>query len=347
MLAKTFAGISPLKTFLTRQISTQFTIPPEIVKKIYENTQAPFSDVVVPDLKRIGKHQKKLEVLYREDKDFKKFADNLYKAYNNPNVKSIAISFERQTNLDGSEKNPYFQPTLVMTSLMGGIGIVPFYNDENFPAFAVVNKDSTSVISGHQDSMFLDPNDKHLNLIPILLLANGYSQSNAKTWVKESPDIISEFKDKYPSSYGILTKINFTCRSKNVDEIGNHAPHKIIGERDEINFVSNFIYSPIPTDLTRFNISKAEANLSILRFKEAVNSEKNRHEFVVNNRGVQFLLVKNKDALHGRDEVEEDNKGNRYVIGIPVYDEKPSASSIARIDSSKIDHEKDSKFPSI
>lgn len=326
----------------SRRISTQFTISPEAVVAIYEGSNISPSNIV-PNSQRIKHHQKKLQQLYQESSDFKKFTNNLYKAYDNPNVKSIAIAFERQTNLDGSDKNPYFQPTLIATSLFVGIGLVPFYNEQNFPAFALVDKDSISAISGHQDSISLDPHDKYLNLIPTLLLVNAYSQSNAKTWVKESPDIISEFKEKYPSSYRVLKNINFTCRSRNVDEIGNRAPHKIIGEHDEINFVSNFIYSPIPTDLARSNISKEEIDLAILRFKEVANSEKNRHEFVVNNRGVQFLLVKNTDALHGRSEVEEDLKGGRLVIGIPLQKQKPSTTMRISGDVSRFDYNSKSK----
>jgi hypothetical protein len=309
----------------SRRISTQFTISPEAVEAIYEGSNVSPANIV-PNSQRIKHHQKILQQLYQQSSDFKKFANNLHKAYNNPNVKSIAIAFERQTNLDGSDKNPYFQPTLIATSLFLGIGLVPFYNEQNFPTFALVDKDSISAISGHQDSISLDPHDKYLNLIPTLLLVNAYSQSNAKTWVKEGVDIISEFKEKYPSSYGVLKNMNFTCRSKNVNEIGNPAPHKIIGEGDEINFVSNFIYSPIPPDLARSNISKEEANLAILRFKEVTNSEKNRHEFVINNRGVQFLIVKNTDAVHGRSEVEENLRGGRLVIGIPLQKQKPSTT---------------------
>lgn len=309
----------------SRSISSQFTIAPEAVGAIYEGSN--FSPAnIVPNSQRIKHHQKKLQQLYQESSDFKKFANNLHKAYNNPNVKSIAIAFERQTNLDGSDKNPYFQPTLIATSLFLGIGLVPFYNEQNFPTFALVDKDSISAISGHQDSISLDPHDKYLNLIPALLLVNAYSQSNAKTWVKEGVDIISEFKEKYPSSYGVLKNMNFTCRSKNVNEIGNPAPHKIIEEGDEINFVSNFIYSPIPIDLARSNISKEEADLAILRFRQVVNSRENRHEFVINNRGVQFLIVKNTDAVHGRSEVEENLRGGRLVIGIPLQKQKPSTT---------------------
>ena len=326
----------------SRRISTQFTISPEAVEAIYEGSNTSPSNIV-PNSQRIKHHQKKLQQLYQESSDFKKFANNLHKAYDNPNVKSIAIAYERQTNLDGLDKNPYFQPTLIATSLFVGIGLVPFYNEQNFPAFALVDKDSISAISGHQDSISLDPHDKYLNLIPTLLLVNAYSQSNAKTWVKESPDIISEFKEKYPSSYRVLKNINFTCRSRNVDEIGNRTPHKIIGEHDEINFVSNFIYSPIPTDLARSNISKEEIDLAILRFKEVANSEKNRHEFVVNNRGVQFLLVKNTDALHGRSEVEEDLKGGRLVIGIPLQKQKPSTTMRISDDVSRFDYNSKSK----
>jgi len=317
-----------------RQISTQLTIPFEIVKEIHVGTPTSSSDAV-PNFQRINQNHKRLEALYQSNKGFKKFADNLYKAFNNPNVKSIAIAFERQTNLDGTEVNPFFQPTLTATSLMAGIGLVPFYNEENLPSYALVNKESTSAISGHQDSMFLNSNDKNLSLIPTLLLVNGYSQSNSKTWIKESSDIVSEFKEKYPSSYLILKNVYFICRSRNIDEIANPNPHKVIGEHDEINFVSNFIYIPNPNDLARFKISKEESELSILRFKEVVNSKNNCHEFVINNRQMQFLIIKNTEVLHGRDEVEESERGMRLVLGIPLS--KRPSPLIHKSDYNKID----------
>jgi hypothetical protein len=166
-----------------RQISTQLTIPFEIVKEIHVGTPTSSSDAV-PNFQRINQHHKRLEALYQSNKGFKKFADNLYKAFNNPNVKSIAIAFERQTNLDGSEKNPYFQPTLIITSLLHGIGLAPFYNNKNLPSFALVNEDNKKPISGHQDSMFLKQDDVQTTLFSYLVLVNGFSKSNAKTWVK-------------------------------------------------------------------------------------------------------------------------------------------------------------------
>ncbi len=57
-----------------------------------------------------------------------------------------------------------------------------------------------------------------------------------------------------------------------------------------------------------------------------VNSTTSRHEFVINNKEVQFLIVKNTDAVHGREEVEEGDRGNRFVIGIPLQKQKPSTT---------------------
>ena len=300
-----------------RNISTRFEISPEIAKEISKiNINAPYLEF--PNLTQINQHQKKLQKLYRENRDFKKFADNLFKAYKNPNVKSIAISFEQEKKLDGME-NLFFQPALTATSLIAGIGLVPFYNQENFLSHALVDKESIRPITGHQDSMFLDPNDNYPSLIPTLLLVNGYSQSNAKTWFKESSDIISEFKEKYPSSFKVLKQINFIGFPLNrIDEIENYVPQKIIGEHDEINFVSGFRYIPISKDLEKSSILKNEAELAILRFREVVNSKQNRHEFVLNNDEVQFLILKNKMGVHGREEVEKDEKGRRLVVAIPL-----------------------------
>lgn len=334
--------ISSISSFtpLLRRISTQFTISPEIVGAMYGGVKNN-SYNTVPNHQEINQHQAKLQRLYQVNTNFKKFGNNLYKAYNNPRVKSIAIAFERQENLDGLEKNPYFQPSLISTSLLQAIGLVPFYNKQNFLAYALVNKDNINAISGHQDSMFLKPEDKHLNLIPTLLLVNGYSQSNVKTWIKESVDIITDFKEKYPTSYEILKKINFVCRSKSMNEIGSHLPHKIIEENDEIKFVSNFVYAPIPTDLASFNIPKEDAYLAIFRFRELINLEKNRYEFVMNNQKGQFLIVKNRDAIHGRDSVEEELAGKRLLIAYAFQDQqKPSRVVRTKIDAVKISEQK-------
>lgn len=325
---------------LFRQISTQFAISPEIVGAMYEGAKNN-SPNIVPSHQEINNHQRKLESLYQQNSDFKKFGNQLFKAYHNSRVKSIAIAFERQENLDGSEKNPYFLPTLIATSLLQGIALVPFYNNKNFPSFALVNKDNANAISGHQDSMFLRPEDKHLNLIPTLLLVNGYSQSNAKTWVKESVDIIKDFKEKYPISYEILKKINFVCRSKSLNEIGSHLPHKIIGENDEIKFISNLVYAPVPTDLSIFGILKEEAYLAIFRFRELVNLEKNRDEFVMNNHEGQFLIVKNSEAIHGRDRVEDELLGKRLLIAFALrLQPKPSSKAQSPIEAEKFSEQK-------
>ena len=321
-----------------RNISTRFEISPEIAKEISKiNINAPYQEF--PNLTQINQHQKKLQQLYRENPDFKKFADNLFKAFKNPNVKSIAISFKQEKKLDGTE-NLFFQPTLAATSLIAGIGLVPFYNQENFLSHALVDKESIRPITGHQDSMFLDSNDNYPSLIPTLLLVNGYSQSNAKTWFKESSDIISEFKEKYPSSFKVLKQINFIGFPLNrIDEIENYAPQKIIGGHDNINFVSGFRYIPISKDLEEFKILKSEAELAILRFREVVNSKQKRHEFVLNNAEVQFLILKNKMGVHGREEVEEDEKGRRLVVAIPLTSKEPPSSIEAKtsvpIDKSK------------
>lgn len=325
---------------LLRRISTHFTIAPDIVEAMYDGAKNN-SHNTVPNHQEINQHQLKLQQLYQVNPNFKKFGNNLYKAYNNPKVKSIIIAFERQENLDGLEKNPYFQPSLISISLLQAIGIVPFYNKQNSLVYALVNKDNISAISGHQDSIFLKPEDKYLNLIPTLLLVNGYSQSNAKTWIKESVDVVTDFKKKYPISYEILKKINFVCKSKSINEIGSHLPHKIIEKNDEIKFISNFVYTPIPTDLASFNISKEDAYLAIFRFRELINLEKNRYEFVMNNQKGQFLIIKNRDAIHGRDSIEEELVGKRLLIAYAFQDQqKPSRVLQTKIDAIKISEQK-------
>jgi hypothetical protein len=307
-----------LNSLFLRKISTNLTVSPEVVDAIYGGSEI-VSFKLVPNYEQIDQQKRKLQQLYQENRDFKKFADNLFKAYKNPSVKSIAISFDQEKKLDEIKVNPFFQPTLVATSLIAGIGLVPFYNQENFLSHALVDKESIRPITGHQDSMFLDPNDNYPSLIPTLLLVNGYSQSNAKTWFKEGSDIICEFKEKYPSSFKVLKQINFIGFPLNrIDEIENYTPQKIIGGHDNINFVSGFRYIPISKDLEGFKILKSEAELAILRFREVVNSKQNRHEFVLNNDEVQFLIFKNEMGVHGRDQVEENQKGRRLIIAIPL-----------------------------
>jgi len=314
-----------------RYISNRFEISSQIAEKISKISPSKALYQDFPNSEQINQFQDELKQLYQENRDFKKFANNLYKAYKNPNVKSIAISFEQEKKLDGTEVNPLFQPTLTATSLVAGIGLVPFYNHENFLSHALVDKESIRPITGHQDSMFLDSNDNYPSLIPTLLLVNGYSQSNAKTWFKESSDIISEFKEKYPSSFKVLKQINFIGFPLNrIDEIENYAPQKIIGGHDNINFVSGFRYIPISKDLEEFKILKSEAELAILRFREVVNSKQNRHEFVLNNDEVQFLIFKNEMGVHGREEVEEDEKGRRLVVAIPLTSKEPPSSIEAK-----------------
>lgn len=313
---------------IARNISTRFEIPPEIVEEISKiSPKAPYQEI--PNSRQINQFQEKLQQLYQENLGFKKFADNLFKAYKNSNVKSIAISFEQEKKLNEAEVSPFFQPTLTATSLVAGIGLVPFYHKKNIPVFAIVDKENISTISGHQDNMFLNPTDKHPSLIPALLLVNGYSQSNAKTWFKESSNIISELREKYPSSFEILKQINFIgFPLYKIEEIEKYAPQKIIGEHDNINFVSSFRYIPVLKDLEEFKIFKSDAELAILRFREVVNSKQNRHEFVLNNGEVQFLIFKNELGLHGRDEVEQDEKGHRLVVAIPLASKESPFTSI-------------------
>ena len=309
---------------LPRQISTKIIVPPHVATKMFEG--APVDSLsLVPNSKQIKKHQELLQKFYQEDQEFRKIANNLYKAFNDDKVKSIALSFTKKEDLENPNETPFFYPVLISTSLLCGIGLAPFYNNKNFPAYALVNKESTSAISGHQDSMYLKSDDKHLSLIPILLLVNGGSKSKAKTWIKESADIIRELKEKYPSAYAILKQINYTTRARSVNEI-NYPPHKIIGENDDLNFVSSFIYLPSFKDLVNSSISQEQAMSAILKLKEIVNSKQNLQELGLSDEGVQYLILKNRDALHGRDEVEEDERGKRKIIGIPLQKQKPSTT---------------------
>ena len=123
--------------------------------------------------------------------------------------------------------------------------------------------------------------------------------------------------------------------------MGSHLPHKIIGENDEIKFISNLVYAPVPTDLSIFGILKEEAYLAIFRFRELVNLEKNRVEFVMNNHEGQFLIVKNSEAIHGRDRVEDELLGKRLLIAFALrLQPKPSSKAQSPIEAEKFSEQK-------
>lgn len=309
-----------------RQISTCLRASPSVVENIHRGTSGQSSIMPVPDFYQIYDHQKRLERSYKESTEFREFNNSLLQASNDPQVKSIAIDYKNPKDLSSDVENQHLQAVLVATSLFCNVGFVPFFNKDNFPIFALVNKESTAQILGHKDSMLINPQNENLQLVPNLLLIKLKSESKAQTWVKEDVDILKELEEKYPSSYSILKQIRFIARSRNLNEIGQRLPSKIIGENDQINFVSSFIFMPLQSDLAQFGISRQQADLAVLNFKEVVNSRLNRAEFNLNDNGTQYLLIKNTEVMHGRDEVEEDLTGERLVIGIPLQEKKlPSA----------------------
>lgn len=315
---------SPLANSYFRQISTKITIAPEVVEAMYKGSQSQSSNLL-PNSQQIKNHHKILKELYKENPEFRKIANNLFRDFNNPNVKSIAFYFPQQPNLN-PELSVFWRPVLVATALFYGIGINPYIDNQAFPIFAEVDKKNIAPILGHQDSMFRNPNDKDQSLINFLILVNGFSQSDAVTWFKESVDILNELKDKHPTSYKILKDINVVARSRDPNGVGQRDPFKIIGDNDEINFVSSFVYTPSPIDLERCGVPKERMNLAILDLLKIVNSKSNCHEFILNNNGVQFLLLKNIFGLHGRGPVEESQKNLRQIIGIPLDYPHPSPS---------------------
>lgn len=314
----------PVANSYFRQISTQITITPKVVEAMYKSSQAQSSNLL-PNSQQIKNHHKILKELYKENPEFRIIANNLFKNFNNPNVKSIAFCFPQQPNLN-PELSIFWKPVLVATALFSGIGIEPYINNQGFPIFAEVDKKNIAPILGHQDSMFRDPNDKDPSLINFLILVNGFSQSDAVTWFKESVDILNELKYKHPTSHKMLKDINVVARSRDPNEIGQRVPFKIIGDNDEINFVSSFVYTPSPIDLDRCGASKERMNLAILDLIKVANSESNRHEFVLNQQGAQILFLKNMLGLHGRGSVEENQKNLRRIIGIPLNYPHPSPS---------------------
>ena len=90
-----------------------------------------------------------------------------------------------------------------------------------------------------------------------------------------------------------------------------------------------------------FGILKEEAYLAIFRFRELVNLEKNRDEFVMNNHEGQFLIVKNSEAIHGRDRVEDELLGKRLLIAFALrLQPKPSSKAQSPIEAEKFSEKK-------
>jgi len=307
---QTFSGLS---SSFFRKISTKIIIPSDVANEMFA-TSSHDSMTLVPNQKQIENHQQHLKKLYEVNSDFKKIGNNLFKNFNDPNVKSIALSFPQPPNSEAG-RSVFFLPVLSATALFSGIGALPYYNDKGFPLFALVDKDSTNPILGHQDSMYYNPDDKESSLMKYLMLVNGFSQSKAVTWFKESIEILKELKANNLESYNILKDTFVIAKSKNPNEVESKTPFKIISENDELTFVSNFVYVPHPSLDSN---SKIRFEKAVKLLKDIVNSKSNRHEFVLNQDEVQILFLKNLLGLHGRGPVEEDQEGLRKIIAIPL-----------------------------
>ena len=300
-----------------RAISTIITPSPAIVKMLFEG-DVPSSNPI-PNRFQIVEKQQKLQNIYIEDKQFKKFADNLYKSLNNPRVKAVAINFEKQIDHNISQNNLFFQSILMMTALTRGLGFEAFYDIKNSPSYVFVDSNNSSQIDGHQDGIFLHGDDKISSLMPYLCLINAHSTSNVKTWIKEIDDIAIELKEKYPKDYKILKQLNFIGISP-----ASEVVHKgKIFSQDEnqkyfMQFVSNFEYFPFSKELHGFGILPDQAKQAIERLKEVVNSEKNRQDFILNDKQTQVILIDNHDAVHGRDQIKKDDVGLRLIVAMPL-----------------------------
>ena len=323
-LSKFPINFPPFANSYFRGISTQITIGPKVVEAMDKGSQVESSNLL-PSFQQIKNHHKILKELYKENPEFRKIDNNLFRDFNNPNVNSIAFYFSQQLNLN-PKSNIFWRPVLVATALLYGVGIRPYLNNEASPIHAMVNKENIAPILGHQDSMFKHPSHKDPSLIKLLLLVNGFSESNAITWFKESIDILNELKEKSLLSYQILKEVSVVARPTDPEGVGQRVPFKIIGENDELNFVSSFIYTPNPIDLNKYGVSIERMNIAILDLKKIVNCKSNRHEFILNNNEVQFLLLKNIFGLHGRCSVEKSQKNLRQIIGIPLDYPYPSPS---------------------
>ena len=300
-----------------RAISTIITPSPAIVKMLFEG-DAPSSNPI-PNRFQIVEKQQKLQNIYIEDKQFKKFADNLYKSLNNPRVKAVAINFEKKIDHNISQNSLYFQSILMTTALTRGLGFEAFYNIKNLPSHVFVDSTKSNKIDGHQDGIFLKEDDKIPSLMPYLALVNTHSTSDVKTWIKEINDIAIELKEKYPKDYEILKQLNFIGISP-----ASEVVHKgKIFSQDEnqkyfMEFVSNFEYFPFSKELHGFGILPDQAKQAIERLKEVVNSEKNRQDFILNDKQTQVILIDNHDAVHGRDQIKKDDVGLRLIVAMPL-----------------------------
>ena len=299
-----------------RGISTIITPSPEVVEMLFER-DTPCSNPI-PNRSQIIEKQQKLQNIYIEDKQFKKFADNLYKSLNNPRVNVVAIDFEKKIDHNISQNNLFFQSILMTTALSRGMRFEAFYDIKNSPSYVFVDSNNSIKIDGHQDGIFLKDDDKISSLMPYLCLINAHSTSNVKTWIKEIDDIAIELKEKYPKDYKILKQLNFIGISPTSELV-----HKgKIFSQDEnqkyfMQFVSNFEYFPSSKELHEFGILPDQAKQATERLKEVVNSEKNRQKFILNDKQTQIIFMNNQRVVHGRDQIKESD-GLRLIIAIPL-----------------------------
>jgi hypothetical protein len=308
---------SSLSTIESRRgISTIITPSPEVVKMLFE-ADAPSSNPI-PNRFQIVEKQQKLQNIYIEDKQFKNFADNLYKSLNNSRINVVAINFAKQTDCNISKNSLYFQSILMTTTLAQGLGFEAFYDIKNLPSHVFVDSTRSCKIDGHQDGIFLKDDDKIPSLMPYLALINAHSTSHVKTWIKEINDIAIELKEKYPKDYEILKQLNFIGISP-----ASEVVHKgKIFSQDEnqkyfMQFVSNFEYFPFSKELHGFGILPDQAKQAIERLKEVVNSEKNRQDFILNDKQTQIIFMNNQQVVHGRDQIKESD-GLRLIVAIPL-----------------------------
>jgi len=260
----------------------------------------------IPDSQEIKEGQQGLVKIFHQDKGVQEYFREFSKIFR---VVAVGIDYKVPKESD----NP-FARCLIATTLFYGVGLIPVRNKTNNPLFGEIVS-GVGKVDGHQDAIF--NSDGALALVKHLAILNlGGSSSNCNTWYKSNDFILEELKENFPSSYDILTTINFSSKESNNTQL-------IIGKNDNLNFLNHNLYLPVQSDLDEYGISKEKASEAIINLKKTINSKENRQKFLLRDDGneiSQVACIKNEDGFHGR----EPGSGVRNVTALALEKDRKS-----------------------
>ena len=260
----------------------------------------------IPDSQEIKEGQQGLVKIFHQDKGFQEYFLEFSKAFR---VGSVGIDYK----VPKESENPLGR-CLIATTLLYGVGLIPVRNKSNNPLFGEIVS-GVGKVEGHQDAIF--NSDGALALVKHLAILNlGGTSSDCNTWYKRNEFILEELKKNFPSSYDILTTINFASKESNNTQV-------IIGKNDNLNFLNHNLYSPVQSHLDEYGISKEKALEAIINLKKVINSKENRQKFLLRDDGSevsQVACIKNEDGFHGR----EPGSGVRSVTAVALEKDRKS-----------------------